>query len=267
MFCRIDFILREISKFLDVNVTRADVDAAWSGLRPLARDPHASDTQSISRDHVVTVDPRTNLLTVAGGKWTTYRKMAEDVVDKLTQHKCVSGSVQVLGAAGWSMALPSLLERDGLSPSVAQHLADMYGDKAEFVAALAAQNANPRDADSGGKGALGPLARPLATGFPFIEAEVVYATRHEYAQTAVDVLARRTRLAFLHRDAAVRALPRVVDIMSGELGWDARRRAEEMRRASVFLKTMGAGSEPEDDRSNADRDHDYHSAFPTARAL
>jgi glycerol-3-phosphate dehydrogenase len=146
------------------------------------------------------------------------------------------------------LASPSSLERLGLPTPIAQHLADSYGDKAAAVAAIAAASSaagNASSASSGGDGAssanveLGPLARPLARGFPFIEAEVVYAARHEYAQTAVDVLARRTRLAFLHRGAAERALPRVVELMSAELGWSAQRRADEAARARVFLRTMG----------------------------
>ncbi len=238
--------------------------------QPLARDPNAADTQSISRDHVIE-QSRTGLITIAGGKWTTYRKMAEDTVDRIASRApssspsslslsarsatianagpCVSARVQLLGAAGWSLASPSSLERLGLPTPIAQHLADSYGDKAAAVAAIAAASSaagNTSSASSGGgDGAssadveLGPLARPLARGFPFIEAEVVYAARHEYAQTAIDVLARRTRLAFLHRGAAERALPRVIELMGAELGWSAQRRADEAARARVFLRTMG----------------------------
>lgn len=170
--------------------------------------------------------------------------------------RCVSARVQLLGAAGWSLASPSSLERLGLPTPIAQHLADSYGDKAAAVAAIAAASRAAGNASSASSGSgsgsgsgsdgaspadveLGPLARPLARGFPFIEAEVVYAARHEYAHTAVDVLARRTRLAFLHRGAAERALPRVIELMGAELGWSAQRRADEAARARVFLRTMG----------------------------
>lgn len=89
-----------------MRVRRSDVMSAWSGLRPLAADPTASNTESVSRDHVVALEAD-GLLTISGGKWTTYRKMAEDAVDKavevagLQAGPCVTESVKVVGAVGW----------------------------------------------------------------------------------------------------------------------------------------------------------------------
>jgi glycerol-3-phosphate dehydrogenase len=79
----INFILNEVDHYLspDIQVRRGDVLAAWSGIRPLVRDPHAKNTESLVRNHIVIVSP-TGLITIAGGKWTTYRKMAEEAVDK-----------------------------------------------------------------------------------------------------------------------------------------------------------------------------------------
>ena len=163
-----------------------------------------------------------------------------------------------------------------------------YGDKAKCVAALAVEQVSIGAAtDSGGAGAVGPLARPLATGtyvfacgkivrdqvahatpfccwfigFPFIEAEVVFAVRHEYAQTACDVRARRTRLAMRHREAALRALPRVVELMGGELNWGAARRASEMRNACVLLGTMGASDGADADAATERAAHEIYRAL------
>ncbi len=161
-----------------------------------ARDPSAKNTESISRDHVIDVSS-SGLLTIAGGKWTTYRKMAEDSVSRLVcdhpplQQKaahCRTREVPLLGAAGWSLAMSSVLVRMGLSTAVSEHLSHNYGDKATAVAQIAVKE---------------NATQPLALGYPFIEAEVLYGCRHEYAQTAVDVLARRVRLAFLNQEAAV----------------------------------------------------------------
>jgi glycerol-3-phosphate dehydrogenase len=112
---------------------------------------------------------------------------------------------------------------------VAQHLADNYGDRAWAVAAMAGQT-----------GARWPIyGIRLAMGYPYIEAEVRYACQREYAATAVDVIARRTRLSFLNCRAALEALPRVIDIMASELGWNAERKKKEYAEGHAFLLSMG----------------------------
>jgi len=231
----VKFIVREVSAFLNSPVDPTDVDAAWSGIRPLARDLTATDTQSICRNHIIDVS-KGGLVTIAGGKWTTYRQMAEEVVDKVldlnpsleqresVNRECVTEHVKVIGAAGWSLSVPVLLHRRGFPDDVSEHLSHNYGDKAFEVAEIALATPNGR--------------KRIATDYPYLEAEVVYAARHELALTAVDVLARRMRLAFLNTKSAEFALPRVVDLMANELQWDNRRRASEYRSARRFLRTM-----------------------------
>ncbi|PHH74712.1 hypothetical protein CDD82_4808 [Ophiocordyceps australis] len=254
----VDFILREVSKLLapDAALGRSDVLATWSGIRPLVKDPKAGNTESLVRSHLVTVSP-SGLLTCAGGKWTTYRQMAEDAVDEAikafdltpralqlgdisgaglpglaTTGVCQTRTTPVVGAHGFSTQLPAQLMEvyPNMDPDVARHLATNYGDRAWTLAADASSPCS-----SG--------AKRLAPGFPYIEAEVRHSVRHESACTAPDVLARRMRLAFLDTQAALRALPRVIDIMAGELGWDAARCAHEWRTTVHFLRSMGL---PED---------------------
>lgn len=194
----INFILKEVSKFLDKNVKREDVDAAWSGIRPLAKDlsKAGGKTEAISRNHVVEVS-KSGMVTIAGGKWTTFRLMAEHTIDKLVKENkelqiakpCVTADVKLFGSHGWSLATSSMLLRAGMSENVAKHLSHNYGDKGEHVAKLA----NTEN-----------LGKKLVHGYPFIEAEVLYGVRHEYAMTAVDILSRRLRLAYVHRDLAVK---------------------------------------------------------------
>ena len=244
----IQFILKETSRFLNHDVKREDVDAAWSGIRPLAKDVHAKDTASASRDHVIE-RTRPGMITIAGGKWTTYRKMAEDTVDAVLKEndklreKAKANSnlskyvidtskvgpsqtlgVPLIGAAGWSLQLPTTLYRLGFEKDIAQHLSHNYGDKAFDVSKLIQRE----------KG----LEKRLSNGYPFIEAEVVYAARHEYAFTATDMIANRLRLAFLNSDAAYHALPRIISLMARELNWDTSRKIVEYQNASKFLSTM-----------------------------
>ncbi|XP_075140584.1 glycerol-3-phosphate dehydrogenase, mitochondrial isoform X2 [Leptodactylus fuscus] len=245
----INFILTEVRNYLssDVEVRRGDVLAAWSGIRPLVTNPNSTDTQSISRNHVVDVS-ETGLVTIAGGKWTTYRSMAEDTLDAaIKAHNLKSGPCRTVGlflegGKDWSPTLYIRLVQDyGLESEVAQHLAATYGDKAFEVAKLAKVT-----------GKRWPIVgKRLVSEFPYIEAEVKYALR-EYACTAVDVISRRTRLAFLNVQAAEEALPRIVDIMGKELNWKDQRKKEELEAAKQFLYyEMGykARSEQLTDRS------------------
>src|SRR5690606_37026043 len=103
----ISFILNSISKYLSVKVRRDDVLAVWSGIRPLVTDPNASNTESILRDHFIDVSP-SGLLTITGGKWTTYRLMAKEAVDKaidignLPKSPCQTENTKLIGASGWN---------------------------------------------------------------------------------------------------------------------------------------------------------------------
>lgn len=228
----INFILNEVRNYLsvDVEVRRGDVLAAWSGIRPLVTDPNSKDTQSICRNHLVAVSD-SGLVTIAGGKWTTYRAMAQDTIDAAIQeHNLPAGSSKTIGlllqgAEDWSPTLYIRLVQDyGLESEVAQHLASTYGDKAFEVAKIAQVT-----------GKRWPIVgKRLVSEFPYIEAEVIYGVK-EYARTAVDIISRRTRLAFLNVQAAEEALPRIVDIMGKELNWNEQKKKEQLEAARKFL--------------------------------
>ena len=255
----IEWILSEIRTYLtpNINVRRGDVLSAWSGIRPLVRDPKAKNTESLVRNHLVDVS-ESGLLTCAGGKWTTYRQMAEDTVDEAIKvfglqprpvrnaphvsgtemiddgarldGSCQTHQVRLMGAHGYSKTLfINLIQHFGIETDVAKHLIEAYGDRAWTVAALSAPT-HQRFPVRGIR--ISPL-------YPFIDGEIRYGVRHEYAHTAVDVLARRTRLAFLNAQAALEALPGVIDLMGDELGWDRDRREMEWRDSMKFLASMG----------------------------
>jgi glycerol-3-phosphate dehydrogenase len=239
----INWILGEVKNYLnpDVKVRRGDVLAAWSGIRPLVRDPAAKNTEGLVRNHMINVSP-SGLLTIAGGKWTTYRAMAAETIDEAIKEfglkparDCSTERVKLIGSHGYSKTMfIRLIQQFGLETEVAQHLANSYGDRAWAVASLAHST-----------GKRWPVfGRRVSNQYPYVEAEVRYAVRREYACTAVDVLARRLRLAFLNVHAALDALPRVVEIMAEELNWDAARQAKETEDAKAFLTTMGLPVSP-----------------------
>ncbi|CAL8470362.1 g9904 [Coccomyxa elongata] len=237
----IRFILDAIAEYLTVEVRRSDVQSAWSGLRPLAVDPNAKDTASASRDHIVTQDPD-GLITVTGGKWTTYRLMAEDAIDKAlatgrmrAAGPCRTHNLPLVGAAGYTPALFTdvaqhykVPHRPGaIDTNVARYLAAAYGDRAKVITRIAEER---------------KLGKRLVRGHPMIEAEVVYAVHHEYCEHPDDFIARRTRLAFLDVAATEQALPRIVELMAQEKGWWWARRRAEMKRAQEYLATFHSRS-------------------------
>ncbi|EKX53383.1 hypothetical protein GUITHDRAFT_84416 [Guillardia theta CCMP2712] len=253
----VDFILRECNSTLSRQMNYSHVRAAWAGLRPLVKAPNAdpNDTKKLARDHVVDV-VRGNLISICGGKWTTYRRMAKDAVDKAVeinkelepQRACCTDKLTLLGTdrgglvcnKNFDKVVVTLREKYDMDKMVAKHLMHNYGTRALIVADLAKDYAKGPNKDEKGQ-TLRYLK--LYSKYPMLEAEVVFACRWEYACTAVDVLARRTRLAFLDSHAAELALPRVLDIMQKELGWSNRRREKERTDALTFLKTMSMPSE------------------------
>ncbi|XP_045470532.1 glycerol-3-phosphate dehydrogenase, mitochondrial isoform X2 [Harmonia axyridis] len=230
----ITFILEEVKNYLnpDVEVRRGDVLSAWSGIRPLVSDPNKADTQSIARNHIIHVS-KSNLVTIAGGKWTTYRSMAEETIDAAIKacelkpkkpHSQTSG-VLMEGAHEWTPTMYIRLVQDfGLECEVAQHLSNSYGDRAFSVAKLAALT-----------GQRWPIiGKKLHPEFPYIDAEIRYGVR-EYALTAIDMIARRLRLAFLNVQAAQEALPQIINIMGEELNWSEAEKKKQTTAATDFL--------------------------------
>ena len=143
---------------------------------------------------------------------------------------CQTHQVRLIGAHGFSKTLfINLIQHFGIETDIAKHLTGSYGDRAWTVAALC-EATNERWPVRG---------KRIAPHYPFVDGEIRYACRHEYACTAVDVIARRTRLSFLNAQAALEALPRVVDVMAEELNWSKSRQDQEWRDSVAFLESMG----------------------------
>jgi glycerol-3-phosphate dehydrogenase len=193
----IDFILATAARYLSRKPTRADVTSVWAGLRPLVKATGAGATKTLSREHTILVSP-TGLITVTGGKWTTYRRMAQDVMDtaareRLVPHApCRTQDLPLHGAAGITPASAAPTSSDAY-----------YGSDLPQLRAL-------QGAD-----------RMLVAASGLTEAHVRYAARCELACTVEDVLARRNRALFLDSAAALRAAPEVARILAEELGRDA----------------------------------------------
>jgi len=225
----IDYLLRHARRYLSAGPERGEVLSFWAGVRPLLRDPASSGTAGLSRDHAVACAP-SGLITIAGGKWTTYRRMAQDTVDCAVRRAnlappggCRSEGLVLSGGRGFDReGATELAARPGLSPESARHLAQSYGDRAGEVAELCRAE----------------YGEPLAPGHPYLKGELLWALKEEWALTAADFLARRLPLALLDRQAALAAAPFVLETMARELGWDGERLAGE--RAELWERLAGA---------------------------
>jgi len=201
----IEFILQTASLYLEKRPTRGDVLSVFAGIRPLVRSGESGNTAALSRDHTIRIE-NSGMITICGGKWTTYRHMAEDCVDqaatlaRLPERPCVTAHLNVHG-------FQTASEKFG-------HLR-VYGSDAPMVRQLEESESD--------------WAAPLDGALPYTGAEVVWAVRQEMARTLEDVLARRTRALFLNAQAAIRMAPRTVALMAREMQQSPEWQAEQLR--------------------------------------
>jgi glycerol-3-phosphate dehydrogenase len=207
----IDFLISTARKYLQKAPTRADILSVFAGVRPLVKNNgDTRNTASLSRDHTIEID-RSGLLTITGGKWTTYRRMAEDAVDqaailaKLPEKRSVTKSLQIHGCCENTEDFAELA---------------IYGSDATRIRDLIKTDESLRE--------------KLHPELIYSKAEVIWATRYEMARGVEDVLARRTRALFLNARAAIEIAPLAAKIMANELGKDD---AWQARQIENFNKT------------------------------
>jgi glycerol-3-phosphate dehydrogenase len=191
------FLFEHIDRYFGRRPKAEEILSVWSGLRPLVRKGHGK-TSKLSRDHTILVS-KSGIVTVTGGKWTTYRRMGQDAIDQAAE---VAGLPRIasrtldLKLHGWTDQVASVAESDRV-----------YGADLPMIQQLSAE-------DPG-------LEKLLHPRLPYRLREVVWAARHEMARTVEDVLARRTRALFLDARAAIEAAPLVADVLAKELGRNA----------------------------------------------
>jgi glycerol-3-phosphate dehydrogenase len=205
----IDYLLEYVTRYLEQPVDRSDVLAAWTGFRPLLKPSSGKSTAQITRDHYLGDSP-SGLITITGGKWTTYRQMAQDAVDHAVKagalqpvRPCTTEQIILTGGEDFDpQGAARLVESFGLPGDVAEHLHHAYGSQAQYLVEMARAES---------------LEARLHPEQPFLEAEVVFAVRFEFAVTADDVLSRRLRLGFLDQAAYDACLPRVRELVAAQL--------------------------------------------------
>ncbi len=193
----VEFLLANASRYLNRKIARSDVLSVYAGLRPLVRSGGTERTAALSRDHAILLSG-SRLITIIGGKWTTYRKMGEDVVDQAER------------AAGWthrSSPTKHLRIHGWMAESCPDSSLQTYGSDSSAINSIMESETGSRE-----------LIHPR---LPYTAAQVLWGARTEMARTVEDVLARRTRALLLDARASLEAAPRVAALMAKELGHDS----------------------------------------------
>ncbi len=242
----IDYILSQVNKVLDRPLTHDDIEGVYAGLRPLLSG-ESDATSKLSREHAA-IEPIPGLMLIAGGKYTTYRVMAADVVDLVVKRLAIDSPshteyAPVIGADGFHTAWGARAEiarRHGISVGVLEHLLHRYGSLVTELLSLI-------DADP-------ELAKPLAGAPEYLAVEVAYAGSAEGALHVDDVLTRRTRISIETPHRGLDSVEQTADILGRTLGWDAatRRREVEYYRARVAAERESQRM-PDDQTADAAR--------------
>jgi glycerol-3-phosphate dehydrogenase len=238
----VQYVLDAVNALFDgLHVSASDVIATWAGVRPLVTEEGAPTPSDVSRDYEILIEPE-GMVTIAGGKLTACRSMAEDLVDRVLKQEgkrfgwstspCHTAEVPLLGGAiegfeSYARAAASALEEGwGLSPAVAQRLLETHGTEHVKVLAYALRDAR--------------LLRPLADGCPVLRAEAIYAAEEEMALTLEDFMARRTELMLFDRNQGLDAADEAARLMGSVLGWGRRERRQQVAQYRDAVARMTA---------------------------
>ncbi len=208
----IAYLLRHVNRYLNINLTQEHVLSTYAGYRPLVRSRDKRQGKQLSRTHAV-IESKVGLVSIVGGKLTTWRRMAQDTVDRLAERDQKplihpTEKLPLLGAERWkevSIELQRRGEKMRLSGEVIEHLGFYYGSEALDILDLIEQDPS--------------LGQPLVGDLPYLRAEVVHSSRAEMALTLEDMLARRTRIAIEDHLRGVEVAEQVAELMALQLGW------------------------------------------------
>jgi glycerol-3-phosphate dehydrogenase len=237
----VKYILHHLNEYLERPVTPDQIVSGIAGARPLVSSGDSRDTKKLARDDEVEFDGKSGLVSIMGGKWTTYRAMAEDAVNAVQKYlareitESPTRNHPLAGSDGYTPDFWGTLVRQyGISNETAQHLAGKFGTGAEQVLELARKEPG--------------LGDPVLKGLPAIRAEIAFCAREEMAMTIEDVLFRRLGIQLYSWRSAIHAAPVVASVLAGELGWsaDEARSATQQYVAKInrYLALAGLAPEP-----------------------
>ncbi|MCP9754221.1 FAD-dependent oxidoreductase [Lacihabitans sp. CCS-44] len=220
----IDYLLETAERYLKAIPSKSEIKSGFGGIRPLisAKKKNPNDTKTLLRDHEVEIDEESGLVSLLGGKWTTYRLMAQDTCDAICEilgygNLCKTKDFKLLG----SQNVFQTKRPENFPLECFEHLKSSYGDQTPKIMNLIENRPE--------------LLSKIHVDYPFIKAEVIYTCQYEMAQTVRDFFARRTRWEILDWNACLESVESVLDLMAEELGWDEERKDKEMNAYKALL--------------------------------
>ncbi len=222
----IDYLLKEVNNYFDKTLTKEDILSSWSGIRPLVKS-NKLKTEQINREHSI-FSSKSGLVSICGGKWTTYRKMANDMMDYLIKQNkiekkelCKTKKYKLVGNKQKKKDLEKLASFYSISKKTKKSLISLYGDNAIKILALADEN---KDFDL------------LDERFPYLKKEIEYCIKEEFIQKPIDYLARRIGLCFIDKKSSLELVNIVCDEMAKILKWDIEKKEKEKNEAKEFIQ-------------------------------
>lgn len=226
----IDFLIDTLRPYLAQIPDKSQIKSGFGGLRPLIASSGSKATKKLVRDHEVEYDEKSNLISLLGGKWTTYRLMAKDTIDEACKllNKDIQCSTELhylVGGENYNFDNWKIIHKKyTLDEDVCQHLLKKYGTKAEEVLQLISSNVTYKE--------------KIHPNYPFIQAEVIYSIRHEMAGSLRDFFARRTRMELMDWKATLTSIETVANLMAIELSWSETQKQENISAYQKLLKSF-----------------------------
>lgn len=220
----IDYLLETAERYLKAIPNKNEIKSGFGGIRPLisAKKKNPNDTKTLLRDHEVEIDEESGLISLLGGKWTTYRLMAQDTCDAICEvlnnkNGCKTKDFKLLG----SQSVFQTKRPENFPLECFEHLKSSYGDQTPKILSLIEKRPE--------------LLSKIHLDYPFIKAEVIYTCQFEMAQTVRDFFARRTRWEILDWDACLESIESVTDLMAEKIGWDEQAKTMEIQTYKALL--------------------------------
>ena len=207
----IEYLLNEVNKYFEKAIKKEDILSSWSGIRPLVKNENKNETQRLVREHIITTS-KNGLITIVGGKWTTYRKMAEDLVDFLVDNKylekqkdCETKKHKLFENSLNETELDKLMNFYPISKATKESLKTLYGSSCTQILNIANEKDNFE------------LINP---NLPYLKAQIAYCITYEFVKKPIDFLSRRISLCFINKKLALDCVDAVCDEMGNLLSWD-----------------------------------------------
>ena len=223
----INYLIEHVNEYFDIKIQQKDILSSWSGIRPLLKQSVNKNTQDLVREHQIQKS-KNALISIAGGKWTTYRKMAEELVDFTIENKylsknvkCKTKKLKVIGSQMNAKVVISLLDSYDLSKETKKSLISFYGDRAIAIANISKMK---------------NYYELIHKDLPFIHAEIVYAISNEYVKKPIDFLARRISLCFINKEKSLLCVDNICNIMANILLWNKDKTEELKLETKEFIR-------------------------------